>query len=76
MSSAQTARVGGVDVPRVPTRLFIGGRWHEAQDGATMDIVAPASEEPLASLSAAGPRDIDAAVCAARASSRAASGRA
>jgi betaine-aldehyde dehydrogenase len=67
MSSAQTTTVSGVTVPDVPTQLYIGGRWQDAQDGATFEVVAPASEQRLATVAAAGPADVDAAVRAARA---------
>ena len=42
MSSVMTAReIGGVAVPDVPTRLFIGGEWRDAADGATFEVIAP-----------------------------------
>jgi betaine-aldehyde dehydrogenase len=59
--------VGGVDVPAVPTQLFIGGTWRDASDGSTFNVLAPASEEHLATVAAATAADIDAAVAAARA---------
>jgi betaine-aldehyde dehydrogenase len=59
--------VGGVAVPDVKTQLFVGGRWVDAADGATFDVVAPASEEHLATVAAASADDVDAAVAAARA---------
>ena len=59
--------IGAVQVPRVPTQLFIGGTWRDAADGATFDVMAPASEDHLATVAAAGEADIDAAVGAARA---------
>jgi acyl-CoA reductase-like NAD-dependent aldehyde dehydrogenase len=59
--------IGAVEVPRVPTGLFIDGAWRDAADGATFDVVAPASEEHLATIAAAGDADVDAAVAAARA---------
>lgn len=61
--------IGTVAVPAVPTQLFIGGAWLDAADGATFDVVAPAYEEHLATVAAAGERDVDAAVRAARAQS-------
>ena len=67
MSGSGTSNVvSGVPVPRVPTRLFIGGSWRDASDGSTFDDVAPATEEHLATVASAGPADIDAAVTAAR----------
>jgi acyl-CoA reductase-like NAD-dependent aldehyde dehydrogenase len=59
--------IGAVQVPRVPTQLFIDGTWRDAADGATFDVVAPASEDHLATVAAAGEGDIDAAVGSARA---------
>ncbi len=59
--------VGGVAVPDVPTRLFIGGEWRDAADGSTFDVLAPATEEQLATVAAATDADVDAAVAAARA---------
>ncbi len=68
MSSSRTSRVvSGMSVPEVPTRLFIGGGWRDAADGATFDDLAPATEEHLATIASASPADIDEAVRAARA---------
>jgi betaine-aldehyde dehydrogenase len=61
-----TATVGGVPVPAVRTQLFIAGRWVDAADGATFDVIAPASEEHLATVAAGSAADVDAAVQAAR----------
>ncbi|MDO8211164.1 aldehyde dehydrogenase family protein [Conexibacter sp. CPCC 206217] len=61
------AVVAGVEVPRVPTQLFIDGEWRDALDGATFDVVAPATEEQLAQVAAASAADVDLAVRAARA---------
>ena len=59
--------VGGVEVPAVPTGLFIGGEWRDAAGGETFDDIAPFSEEHLATVASAQDADIDAAVAAARA---------
>src|SRR4051794_41930494 len=59
--------IGAVQVPRVPTQLFIAGTWRDAADGATFYVLAPASEDHLATVAAAGEAGIDAAVGAARA---------
>jgi acyl-CoA reductase-like NAD-dependent aldehyde dehydrogenase len=57
-----------VELPRLRRGLFIGGAWREeSAGGATFDVVAPASEEHLATLPAASAEDVDAAVRAARA---------
>ena len=59
--------VGGVEVPDVPTGLFIGGQWRDAAGAETFDDVAPFSEEHLATVASAQDADIDDAVAAARA---------
>jgi acyl-CoA reductase-like NAD-dependent aldehyde dehydrogenase len=59
--------VGGVEVPDVATSLFIGGEWRDAAGGETFDVIAPATEEHLATVASASAADIDAAVAAARA---------
>jgi hypothetical protein len=46
--------IGAIEVPRVPTQLFIDGTWRDAADGATFDVVAPATEDHLATIAAAG----------------------
>ena len=66
-SSRTTSVISGISVPEVPTRLFIGGGWRDASDGATFDDLAPATEEHLATIASASPADIDEAVRAARA---------
>src|ERR1700730_18173037 len=62
-----SATVGGGEVPAVPTELFIGGEWRDAADGETFDVVAPSTEEHLATVAAASAADVDDAVAAARA---------
>lgn len=70
MSAVSTAAdIGGVAVPEVNTQLFVGGRWQDASDGGTFDVVAPASEQHLATVAAATEDDVAAAVAAARAQS-------
>jgi len=70
MSSTSSSTAGriisGVAVPDVPTQLFVDGEWRDASDGATFDVIAPASEELLATVAAASDADVDAAVRAAR----------
>ena len=46
--------------------LFIGGDFVDPLDGETFATINPATEEHIATVSAAGPADIDAAVKAAR----------
>src|SRR4030088_3591419 len=47
-------------------RLFIGGAFVEAADGATFATVDPATNEEIARISAGGAEDVDRAVAAAR----------
>jgi aldehyde dehydrogenase (NAD+) len=47
--------------------LYIGGRWVPAQGTAWVDVVNPATEEPVASVRSANDADVDDAVRAARA---------
>jgi acyl-CoA reductase-like NAD-dependent aldehyde dehydrogenase len=65
-SGTNSAVISGVAVPDVPTQLFVDGEWRDASDGATFDVIAPASEEQLATVAAASDADVDAAVRAAR----------
>ena len=58
--------------PIAPTYgLFIGGQMVEPIDGATFKTVSPSTEEVLSEVSEAGAADVDRAVRAARAASRA-----
>ena len=47
--------------------LFIGGEFVEGVDGRPFKTISPATEEVLAEITEAGPRDVDRAVSAARA---------
>lgn len=49
-----------------PGRLFIGGQWREASDGARHDVVNPATGQVVTSVAWASVDDADAAVSAAR----------
>ncbi|MFG2576569.1 aldehyde dehydrogenase family protein [Streptomyces sp. NPDC048481] len=49
-----------------PGRLFVGGRWREAADGARADVVDPSRGTVLTTVAQAGAADVDAAVRAAR----------
>nr|WP_274636685.1 aldehyde dehydrogenase family protein [Microbacterium bovistercoris] len=50
-----------------PGRLYIGGQWRDAADGARTDVVNPATGEKITDVARAGIADADAAVAAARA---------
>ena len=47
-------------------QLFIGGRWSAPIDGRLIEVLSPSTEESVSRVALAGPRDIDAAVAAAR----------
>lgn len=47
------------------TRNFIDGEWADADSGATMAVIDPATEEPLAHVPASGGEDVQRAVDAA-----------
>ncbi|WP_133915571.1 aldehyde dehydrogenase family protein [Streptomyces sp. NBC_00582] len=49
-----------------PGRLFIGGQWREAADGARTEVVDPSRGVVLTTVAEAGAADVDAAVRAAR----------
>jgi betaine-aldehyde dehydrogenase len=64
---ADTHTMSTPDLDLGPTGLLIDGRWREASGGATIEVIAPASEEKLTEIAAGEAADIDAAVAAARA---------
>ncbi|WP_460773699.1 aldehyde dehydrogenase family protein [Microbacterium sp. GXF7504] len=63
-----TAAADGAAAPtRLPNRkLWIGGRWRDAEGGATYVSVNPVTEEPICEIADASPRDVDDAVRAAQ----------
>src|SRR3954453_20899092 len=50
---------------RAADHLFIGGEWVAPLDGGIVDVVNPATEEPIAQAALGGPMDIDRAAHAA-----------
>jgi succinate-semialdehyde dehydrogenase / glutarate-semialdehyde dehydrogenase len=50
---------------RIPTGLFIAGRWRDAAEGGRFDVVDPSTGLPIASVADATPADGDAALAAA-----------
>lgn len=50
-----------------PTQLLIDGAWVPAIGGDTIQVINPATEEPITEIAAGGEEDIDKAVHAARA---------
>ncbi|WP_343504225.1 NAD-dependent succinate-semialdehyde dehydrogenase [Alloyangia pacifica] len=49
------------------TLLFIAGEWLPAQDGRSLPVIDPATEEEIGRVAHAGAADLDAALAAARA---------
>ncbi|WP_329251502.1 aldehyde dehydrogenase family protein [Streptomyces canus] len=49
-----------------PGRLFVGGRWREAADGARTEVVDPSRGAVVTTVAEAGAADVDAAVRSAR----------
>ncbi|MFG2729432.1 aldehyde dehydrogenase family protein [Streptomyces canus] len=49
-----------------PGRLFVGGQWREAADGARTEVVDPSRGVVFTTVAEAGAADVDAAVRAAR----------
>ncbi len=52
-------------VDAVEKRLYIGGEWRDASGGATLEVIDPATEEPIAEVADATPDDAMAALAAA-----------
>src|SRR5436305_5338385 len=50
----------------MPDENWIGGRWVPAADGATDEVLNPATGEVLAKVASSGATEVDAAVAAAR----------
>jgi aldehyde dehydrogenase (NAD+) len=46
--------------------MFIGGTWHRPSTDRRIEVISPHTEKPIASVAAAGPDDVDAAVASAR----------
>jgi aldehyde dehydrogenase (NAD+) len=65
MSAETTTATSAVPEVR-PGRLWIGGEYQDAADGATFTITNPATGEPLTTCAQAGPADVDRAVAVAR----------
>ena len=53
-------------VADVPTQLFIGGTWRDAGDGATIEVIDPATAKPLSTIASGTADDAAAAVDAAQ----------
>jgi aldehyde dehydrogenase (NAD+) len=47
-------------------RFYINGEWVEPTTSATLDVIDPSTEKPIATVALGGPEDVDRAVRAAR----------
>src|SRR5215204_216016 len=52
-------------VEQVPNKLYIGGEWRDASGGGTLEVIDPATEEPLCEVADGTPEDAMAALDAA-----------
>src|SRR5215208_362139 len=52
-------------VEKVENKLYIGGEWRDAGGGATLEVIDPATEEPLCEVADGTPEDAMAALDAA-----------
>jgi succinate-semialdehyde dehydrogenase / glutarate-semialdehyde dehydrogenase len=52
-------------VDKVEKKLYIGGEWRDASGGGTLEVIDPATEEPLCEVADATPEDAKAALDAA-----------
>ena len=48
-------------------KFYINGEWVEPSTSATLEVINPATEEPIDSIALGGPADVDQAVAAAKA---------
>ena len=49
-------------VDSVQKQLYIGGEWREASGSATLEVIDPSTEEPIAEVADATPEDAMAAL--------------
>jgi succinate-semialdehyde dehydrogenase / glutarate-semialdehyde dehydrogenase len=52
-------------VEKVPRKLYIGGEWRDASGGGTLEVIDPATEEPICEVADGTPEDAMAALDAA-----------
>jgi acyl-CoA reductase-like NAD-dependent aldehyde dehydrogenase len=65
-TQARSQNIGGIKHP-IQHRLFVGGRFVDAADGATLTTLNPHDNSPITDVAMAGREDVDRAVAAARA---------
>jgi aldehyde dehydrogenase (NAD+) len=70
MASEATTTAAGAGTSVRPGKLWIGGTYVDAADGATFTITNPATGEALTTCAQAGPADVDRAVQVAQAAFR------
>jgi succinate-semialdehyde dehydrogenase/glutarate-semialdehyde dehydrogenase len=56
---------GRMTTEQLAVELLIGGRWRPAQDGGTLAVLDPATEERIGTIAQAGRADTEAAIAAA-----------
>lgn len=49
-------------IESLPSQLYIGGKWKDASDNATISVVNPATEEEIKKVSSASPEDVQDAI--------------
>lgn len=57
----------GPPTSAIHSKLFIGGQWVDAEDGATLPTINPHNNQTIADIAMAGQADVDKAVAAASA---------
>ncbi|NMI54332.1 NAD-dependent succinate-semialdehyde dehydrogenase [Streptomyces sp. RLB3-17] len=65
MSAHRSGSPARLRIDKVPTDLFIGGKWRPSSDGSRIDVMDPATGEKLADVASASTEDALAAVAAA-----------
>ena len=70
MDGLSVGKQAACQVSDVPTQLFIDGQWVDSEDGSRIEVIDPASETVLATVSNATLADGMAAVAAAHAAAR------
>ncbi|QIY76417.1 NAD-dependent succinate-semialdehyde dehydrogenase [Streptomyces sp. RLB1-33] len=65
MSAHRSGSPARLRIDKVPTGLFIGGKWRPSSDGSRIDVMDPATGEKLADVASASTEDALAAVAAA-----------
>ena len=66
-STQQSAPVLEPATEQHTRQFFIGGEWVEPATSATLDVINPATEQPVATIALGAQADVDRAVAAARA---------